>query len=248
MRAVLSNNFVAACLQGSFAVGDFDRHSDVDFIVATEMELTGHQVDALQRMHERIYNLNCPWAQHLEGSYFPRHVLQDYTQRGKQVWYLDHGSRSLVRSEHCNTVVVRWVVREQGVLLAGLNPATLVDPIPVAALRQEIMETITGWGHQILTDPEHVDNRFYQTYIVLNYCRMLHDLYTGQPGSKRAGAEWAKATLDPSWAGLIDRAWDGRPDPAFSVRQRADLADFKSTLEFVQYIIDASAQFTAHSR
>ncbi len=27
VQAVLRDNFVAACLQGSFAVGDFDRHS-----------------------------------------------------------------------------------------------------------------------------------------------------------------------------------------------------------------------------
>jgi predicted nucleotidyltransferase len=44
VQAVLSNNFVAACLQGSFAVGDFDRHSDVDFIIAVEEELSGDQV------------------------------------------------------------------------------------------------------------------------------------------------------------------------------------------------------------
>jgi hypothetical protein len=36
VQAALSNSFVAACPQGSFAVGDFDRHSDVDFIVAIE--------------------------------------------------------------------------------------------------------------------------------------------------------------------------------------------------------------------
>ena len=238
VQMVLSNNFVAACLQGSFAVGDFDRHSDVDFIVAIEEELSGEQVQALQVMHERIYNLDCAWAQHLEGSYFPKQILKDYTQRGKSLWYLDHGSRSLVKSDHCNTVVVRWVVREHGVSLAGQNPATLVDPIPVEVLRQEIRQTIRGWGQEILAEPERYNNRFYQSFIVLNYCRMLHDLHNGFPGSKRAGAEWAKANLDPAWAGLIDRAWAGRPNPALSVRQPADPKDFQSTLEFVRYIIE----------
>src|SRR3972149_3492698 len=80
-QAVLSDNFVAACLQGSFAVGDFDRHSDVDFIIAVEEELSDDQVQALQTLHERIYNLDCGWAQHLEGSYFPKGVLKDYSQR-----------------------------------------------------------------------------------------------------------------------------------------------------------------------
>ena len=111
VRAALGNSFVAACLQGSFAVGDFDRHSDVDFIVAMEDELSDAQVHALQAMHERIYNLDCAWAQHLEGSYFPKDVLRHYTQRSKPLWYLDNGSRSLIESEHDNTIVVRWVVR-----------------------------------------------------------------------------------------------------------------------------------------
>jgi predicted nucleotidyltransferase len=91
VRTALGNSFVAACLQGSFAVGDFDRHSDVDFIVAIEEELSDAHVHALQSMHERIYSLDCAWAQHLEGSYFPKGVLKDYSQRGKQLWYLDHG-------------------------------------------------------------------------------------------------------------------------------------------------------------
>jgi hypothetical protein len=245
VQAALGSSFVAACLQGSFAVGDFDRHSDVDFIVAIEEELSDKQVQALQAMHERLYNLDCAWAQHLEGSYFPKAVLKDYWQRGQPLWYLDHGSRSLVRSDHCNTVVVRWVVREYGVALAGQRPAMLVNPIPVETLRQEIMATMRDWGQQILDEPEHFNNRFYQTFIVLNYCRMLHDLHTGSPGSKRAGAEWAKATLDPAWAGLIDRAWDGRPNPALSVRQPADPADFRSTLEFVRDVIRASMKYPA---
>jgi len=245
VQAVLSNNFVAACLQGSFAVGDFDRHSDVDFIIAVEKELSDDQVHALQTMHEHIYRLDCVWAQHLEGSYFPKRVLRCHSQRGKQLWYLDNGSRSLIESEHDNTVVVRWVVREHGIALAGPDPATLVEPIPVGTLRQEIMEGMSSWGQQILAEPDRINNRFYQSFAVLHYCRMLHDLHTGFVGSKRAGAEWAKATLDPSWAELIDRAWGGRPNLSLSVRRPADPKDLKSTLEFIQYVIKASAQYAA---
>jgi hypothetical protein len=38
-RAVLGEDLVAACLQGSFAVGDFDEHSDVDWVVAIRKPL-----------------------------------------------------------------------------------------------------------------------------------------------------------------------------------------------------------------
>lgn len=238
VRTVLGSKFVGAYLQGSFAVGDFDLHSDVDFIMVTAEELSDQEVQGLQGVHERIYCLDNPWAKHLEGSYFPREVLQCSAQSGGPLWYLDHGSRSLIQSNHCNTVLVRWVVRENGITLAGPSPALLVDPIPVETLRKEMLATMNGWGQEILSNPEPYNNRFYQGFIVLSYCRMLHDLHRGFPGSKLAGAEWAKANLDPSWQGLVDRAWNTRPDPAVSSRERADPKDFKATLEFVNYCRD----------
>lgn len=241
VRDVLGVRFTGAYLQGSFAIGDFDRHSDVDFIIVTEDELPDEPVRALQTAHARVYGLDCVWAQHLEGSYFPRDVLRRCDRRGTPLWYLEHGAWSLDQSTHCNTAVVRWTVREHGVVLAGPRPKHLVDPIPTRMLREEILATIRDWGKEILEDPERFSNRFYQAFIVLSYCRMLHDLHTGRVGSKRAGAEWAKAALDPSWAGLIDRSWDGRPNPALSVRQPADPAEFERTLDFVRHVIEVSA-------
>jgi len=243
VQGILGNNFIGAYLQGSFAVGDFDAHSDVDFIIVTETEPSDGQVNALQPMHERIYNLDSYWAQHLEGSYFPKDVLRNHPKHGEKLWYLDNGSRSLIKADHCNTLIVRWVLRENGITLAGRPTESLIDPIPVGMLRKEILETITGWGMEIISNPEQYKNRFYQTYIVLSFCRMLHDLHTGYPGSKRAGAEWAKVNLDPSWNELIDRTWSGRPTPEISVRQPADPKDFESTMKFVQYIIDKSREF-----
>jgi predicted nucleotidyltransferase len=240
IQQVLQDNFVGAYLQGSFATGNFDQHSDVDFIVVTQAELTSDQVEALQPMHERIYHLPSPWAKHLEGSYFPKDVLRDTAQCGGNVWYLDHGATSIKRHNHCNTLVVRWTLREKGVTLQGPPPATLVDPIQVEMLRKEILDVITDWGQEILSDPEHFNNRFYQAFIVHSYCRMLHSLQVGTVDSKRAGTEWAKANLDPSWMDLIDRSWSGRPNPAVSVRQPADPQDYARTLEFVRYVIEKS--------
>ena len=244
-QTVLGANMLGAYLQGSFAVGEFDADSDCDFIVVINEELSDDQVGALNAMHERTYGLDYAWAKHLEGSYFPKELLRDFTLRGESIWYVDHGSRSLERSAHDNTVVVRCVLREHGIALLGPSPATLIDPIPVVALRQDILEHLRAYREWALADPRNVSNRFYQAYAVLNSCRALHDLHTGTVGSKRAGAEWAKATLDPSRARLIDRAWAGRTNPALSVRQPADPQDVQSALEFIQYIQQLSAKFAA---
>ena len=246
IEKILGDKFVGAYLQGSFAVGDFDQHSDVDFIVVIDTELSPDEINALQVMHDEIYELDSEWAKHLEGSYFPIEVLRQNSERDQDLWYLDHGARSLIRSDHCNTILVRWVVRENGVVLAGPSPKTLIEPIPTGLLRAEIFETMTKWGQQILDEPASYNNRFYQGFIVLNYCRMLHDLIQGYPGSKRDGAEWAKLKLDPSWSDLIDRAWDCRPDPAKQVREPAEPEAFARTLRFLAYILDESKRYMSN--
>ena len=198
IQAALGDGFVAACLQGSFAIGDFDAHSDADFIVAVRQPLTDEQVGSLQTLHARIHDSANPWKAHLEGSYFPVDVLRSCARRGEPLWYMDRGHRTLAPGTHCNTAVVRQVVRQYGIRLAGVEPASLVDPVPVELLRREIVGTMCGWGQEILDRPEQWANRFYQGFIVLSYCRAWCDLSTGTVGSKRRGAEWAKARLEPA--------------------------------------------------
>ena len=85
----------------------------------------------------------------------------------------------------------------------------------------------------------------YARYALFYDLWLTDDLHAGFPGSKCAGAEWAKTTLDPSWSELIDRAWDGRPNPALSVRQPADPEAFDNTLKFIQYVINESKLYAA---
>jgi predicted nucleotidyltransferase len=244
LRALLLEDLVGVYLQGSFAVGDFDLHSDVDLAVVVQRELAQDQVEALQAMHERIHNLNSRWAKHLEGSYFPKETIRLAARRGEKLWYLDNGARSLIRSEHCNTLLVRFVVREQGLALAGPPPETLIDPITPQALRREIYRDMNEWGQEILRDPARMNNRFYQAYLVLNYCRMLHDLHRGDAGSKLAGAEWMiYSGLHREWEGLIERSWARRSNPANWVGLPADPDDFEATLAFVRYVMGLSHEF-----
>ena len=95
VRATLGETCLGACLQGSFAVGDFDRDSDVDFIVVIAQALTDEQVLALQAVHGRIFALESAWAQHLEGSYSPRDWLRQPAASQHLLWYLDNGTRAL---------------------------------------------------------------------------------------------------------------------------------------------------------
>ena len=237
VQAILGDNFTAAYLQGSFAVGDWDADSDVDFLIATEHDISDVDLPALQAMHGRIYDLPSQWAQHLEGSYFPKELLRKGDPSGTQLLFLDNTSRELIRSNHDNTLIVRWVVREHGIIVAGPSPDMLIDPVSASELRHEVLVDMQNWAQEIFANPDQLNNRWRQPFVVITYCRMLHTLQTGRIGSKPAGAEWAKNNLDRRWVGLIQQALDERPNPGLKVRQQADPADVESTLEFIRYAL-----------
>lgn len=241
---ILGDAFIAAYLQGSFALGDFDEHSDVDFMIVVAEEITPAQLPALQAMHAHIYdNLDTSWARHLEGSYFPRELLRREGRTGEPLWYIDNTSRQLERSKHDNELVVRWVTREHGITLAGPPPGELIDLVPANALRREVLATMRDWAQEFFADRERVNNRWYQSFVVISYCRMLQTLAEGRVTSKPAGVQWGLLRLEGRWAGLIRRAWAERPYPSEKIRQPADPADLEHTFEFVAYALALGDQF-----
>jgi hypothetical protein len=236
-QAILNENFIGLYLNGSFALGGFDADSDVDFIVVTGTDVTAAQESALQIMHGRIYDLPTPWAQHLEGSYITRNLLKRPDPTHTLLLYLDNTARELVRSDHCNTLVVRWTMREYGISLAGPDPKTLIPPVVPDELRSEAAQIMHKWQREINAEPAMLQNRWLQAYAVVTFCRMLYTIQNGTITPKPAAVGWAQGALDSRWAGLIERAWADRPNPSLKYRQQADPDDAQSTLEFIRYAI-----------
>lgn len=243
VQEILGKNFVSAFLQGSFASGDWDADSDVDFTLVTEQELAEVELQTLQQMHARIHRLGSEWAKHLDGSYIPRGILKHARPTRAQLWYLDNTFDHLVLSDHDDTSVVRWMLRECGILLAGIPAKELVDCVSADELRQEIVLTMQEWGAEIISGRYSIASRWAQPFVVLSYCRMLHSLETGCIASKLAGAQWAQKALDDRWTGLIQRAWEERPNPSLKARQAADPEEIESTIALIHAAIRISQSY-----
>jgi hypothetical protein len=235
VRSALADRFVGMYLHGSLALGDFDRHSDVDFVVAIDRAVEDEQLAALQDLHARIHSLESPWARHLEGSYLTIAALRRCRAENPTHLFLGHGDNELVVSDHDNTVLHRYVLRRHGIALAGPDAATLIDPISPEELRSEISRLMDPWMGVFLAEPARLDNAWRQPYTVLTLCRMLYTLRHAAVVSKRRAAEWAMEALDDRWAGLIERAWRERPDPAMKARQRSTPHAVAATLDFIRY-------------
>jgi hypothetical protein len=242
VRAALGRNFCGAYLQGSFAVGDADEHSDVDFIVVTNDDVTPEQRAELQALHQRLYAQPTPWAQHLEGSYVPRRTLRRPDPERRPLLYLDNGATEFMLDNHDNTAVVRWSLREHGLVLAGPDPRELVDPVSPNHLREDVRWALNEWAAW-LRSLDSISRRGLAV-TVLSHCRILHTLVTGVVSSKRVAGEWALRELDPEWASLIRWSLDDRPDPWTKVREQADPELVSRTLAFIDY----AAQWVADQR
>ncbi len=78
IQAILGSHFIGMYLYGSLTYDAFDRHSDVDYVVVTDTELSEALFSRLQDMHTDIARMDCWCATQLEGSYIPRQALLQY--------------------------------------------------------------------------------------------------------------------------------------------------------------------------
>ncbi len=237
IEEILGTNFLAAYLQGSFALGDWDLHSDVDFLIVLKDELPLALLPELQAMHRRIYALLSVWAQHLEGSYISQKVLWE-NSTSVPLWYLNNGSSQLVLDTHCNTLVTRYTTREHGITLAGANAKTLIEPVLTDELKLEVRLVMQNWGASILESPAKIETRWYQQFAIISYCRMLETLQTGEILSKRSAALWGQQHLETRWHDLIVTAWQEHAIQRENYKKLADLTDIARTLEFIRYALE----------
>jgi hypothetical protein len=244
-QAILGGNFTAAYLQGSLAGSDPDEHGDVDFVIVVEQPISEAVRAKLQAMHARLNDLDSRPAKHLEGSYFPKDVLRRLDPASEPVLYVDNGSRELIRDKHDDTQVVRWVLLDHGIALAGPEPRTLIDPVSADDLRREVVATMDRWARIIFADPGQMNNGWYQPYAALSYTRMLQTLHTGRVESKYAAVKWAKENLDARWADLVQRAWAERPNQYSKTSQPADPYDYTSTMEYIRFALSMRSRYAS---
>jgi hypothetical protein len=219
-RRILGSNLAGAYVQGSFALGAGDEHSDCDWIVAVHDRPTASQEAQLRALHDDVPTRDGHWPHDIEGSYAPMGELASIVSLGRQWLFNDHGHRTLDFDEHCNRAYTRWILREHGIVLTGPEPRSFMAAVPADALRSEAAAAIPTVIDDLATWVDIDVVAWGQRYAVTTVCRTLYTLATARVASKQGALEWAERTLDARWRPLLgqvrddrQRGWDLRDPP-----------------------------------
>jgi hypothetical protein len=236
VRTVLGSRFVGMYVHGSAASDDLDAgRSDIDFVVVTADELPDEMLADLERMHARITTSGMKWAKKLEGSYIPLHALRRYDPADTRYPALRVDGSFCIDEHGSDWVIQRHIIREQGIVVAGPAPQSLIDPVMPTDLRRAVVATLREWWSPQLRDPVRLYSREYQAYAVLTMCRALYTLQHGQVVSKPIAARWGQEVFGERWEALIERAlaWPSGSQP--------DSLD--ETLDFIRFALERVQQF-----
>jgi hypothetical protein len=234
VQAILGDAFTGMYLYGSLAQGDFDYNtSDIDFIVITERDVSDEQFALLGEMHAGFRASGSCWAEKIEAAYIQNDALNLPSSHPAKYPQLEKG-RDLAREPlEIGWPFQRYVLRNQGIVIAGPDPATLLAPVPAQELSDAAIAITRMWQQARRTDPswsEWVRQLPAHRFVLVTLCRSLYTLEHGTVASKSAAAQWGQETLDRQWAALLSRSFM-QPYGMDTVTDE-DLAD---TLAFLDY-------------
>lgn len=206
---------VGLYLYGSLATGDFDAHSDLDFVVVTRQVLMPAAVVMLQTLHRTLAKMHTAWARQLDGSYLTKRAMRRYDPAQRHYPHLERGSDMLRIEPHdMDWIMNLWVLREHGLSLFGPPPDSLIDPIAPETLQQAQRDLMLFWWEPMLRDDTPLQTTGYRAYAILTMCRVLYTLSHGVIVSKTAAAEQVRETLPESLAETVTRAIAARKGEA----------------------------------
>ncbi|HVA89763.1 MAG TPA: aminoglycoside adenylyltransferase domain-containing protein [Chloroflexota bacterium] len=239
VQSILGPRFVAMYLYGSLALGDFSPpnspvlSSDIDFVVVTDAELPQALFVALHEMHARFDAGGSPWATQVEIVYIARNALRRYDPDGALCPHIQRGETLVMDRLDSGWIPQLHILREHGIVLAGPDPRTLIDPFSPEDLRRAMARSINEWPARLSHEPLPLHQWGFRVFTVLTMCRMLYTLDSGAVVSKPVAARWAQQTLGERWSTLIE--W------ALAPRQHGiDMAGggIEETLALVEYALE----------
>jgi len=230
VNAILRHNIIGFYLTGSLTYHDFvPGRSDIDLLVVISNPLSKKEINQVEQLHLGIESHYPQWAERIECSYLPVAQLKNVLPPKAPRPYMG-GGKFYAEAPYGNEWIInQYFLYNYGIELIGPDFKTLVGPVNINDVRKACIEDLfTEWAPKI-NEPEWLENSHYQSYLVLNLCRILYTVICGYAVSKTNAAKWVQNTY-PEWLGLIKICLDWKYDVKMHEKEKV--------IEFVGFVID----------
>jgi hypothetical protein len=204
--SVLGENVIGLYLTGSLTYGDFvpDR-SDIDLQVVVHRALDQVELALIEQLHQRLEKHYPAWKNRVECSYVPLTMMSEILppQAPRPWWgFGTFYAEALAGNEW---IINHYFLSKYGVVLFGPNFNTLIPPLDTSDVRKASARDLFKEWEPKIRDREWLANPHYQSYLVLNICRIVHTVIGEGPSSKKVAAQWVRSYY-PQWSTLVDEA------------------------------------------
>ena len=219
-------NLVGMYLTGSLTYDAFDyESSDLDVTNITGRSVHKREFPILRAIHDEMESQFPKWSRRFECTYTPTHLLSSVLPPEEpRPWYWGADGHLYEEAPYGN----EWIINahflyECGQPIFGPEFRELSPPIESAEVRKAcIRDLFTEWVPK-KSDREYFKDSHHRAYFVLNLCRIITTVCTGEARSKPASAEWAVQNLDFTWKSLVTEAANWKYGVDFD-RQRDAMA------------------------
>lgn len=212
ISGILDKNLIGLYLFGSLTYGDFNPDSsDIDLVAIVDNPMNRLQIDRIKQMHIRAKNLFEKWGDRLECSYTPIDLFKKPLPPEKPRPYYGNGVFYEEAPYGNEWIINNYLLYQHGVSLIGPNFRELFEPVDMIEVQKACIRDLFQEWEPKITEDGWLDNSHYQSYLVMNLCRILYTVMCGSAGTKRAAAAWVKNKFKLAWISrLIEAAenWD----------------------------------------
>jgi hypothetical protein len=206
VKRLFGDKVVGLYLAGSLTYGDFvPERSDIDLQAVVQDPLTEDELKSVEQLHREIEQ-RCPeWANRIECSYVPLALMRELRPPATARPWWGFGTFYAAAPAGNEWIINHYLLSKYGIALDGSDFNRLVPRIGIQDVKRATVDDLfTEWVPK-MNDRAWLSNSYYQSYLVMNLCRILCTAIGGEARSKRTAGEWAKAA-SPAWRDLIDEA------------------------------------------
>ena len=207
IQGILGNNLIGLYLCGSLSYGDFNPNSsDIDLITVLAQPLNNSETKLIKQLHLQIEDLSKKWKDRLECSYTPINMFKNILPPKEPRPYYG-GAIFYDEAPYGNEWIINnYLLYQHGISLIGPEFKKLIKPIDLIEVQRACIQDLFQEWEPKIKDTEWLDNSHYQSYIVINLCRILYTVIHGVTGKKKTSAEWVKKEFGLPWSNLIEHA------------------------------------------